>query len=134
MVDLALAYPDRAVPVKELAKNERISVKYLEQIMAALKASGLAKAARGVRGGYALTRPPASIRLTDIFKALEGTPELIECLDDPQSCPLHKGCPTRPTWLQMRAAIVGVLDGTTLQELAERKRLAGGTTVQMYNI
>ena len=134
MVDLALAYPDRAVPVKELARNERISEKYLEQIMAALKASGLTKAARGMRGGYALSRPPSSISLNDVFKALEGAPELVECLDDPNGCPLQESCPTRATWMQMRNAIVAVLDGTTLEELADRKKAKGGTCVPMYNI
>ena len=134
MIDLALAYPDRAIPVKELALTERVSVKYLEQIMAALKAAGLAKAARGVRGGYALARPPASIKLTDVFKALEGSPELVECLDHPELCPLQRGCPTRPTWLQMREAMIAVLDGTTLQDLAERKKLKAGSAGEMYNI
>ena len=134
MVDLAIAFPDHALSVKQMAKTERLSAKYLEQIMAALKAAGLVRASRGVHGGYALATPPSLIRLSDIFRAIEGDPQIIECVADEASCPLREGCPTRGVWEEMNDAISGILEHTTLQDLVERKAQVGRVAELMYHI
>lgn len=54
MVELALAYPDGTLSVRDVAERQSISAKYLEHIMASLKTAGLVTAARGIHGGYAL--------------------------------------------------------------------------------
>jgi len=125
MVELARAYPGSIVSVKVMSRNQRLSAKYLEGIMVPLKAAGLVKAVRGPQGGYALTRSPSAIRLGDIFRVLEGSPAPVRCVDRANSCPMHARCPTRTTWVQLKRAIERVLDGTTLQNLVDRK---GGTT------
>ena len=134
MVDLAIAYPDHALSVREMAKAERLSAKYLEQIMAALKTAGLVRASRGVHGGYSLATPPSLIRLSDIFRAIEGAPQIIECVGDDSSCPLREGCPTRGVWEEMNDAISGILEHTTLQDLMERKAKVASVAELMYHI
>jgi Rrf2 family protein len=109
-------------------------MKYLEHITAALKAAGLIKAVRGTRGGYALARPPADVNLGEVFRVLEGAPLVVECVENPRVCPRNSFCPTRDTWVEMRDAIQGVLDGTTLASLAERAREKASEPCVSYEI
>ena len=120
MAELADAYGEGPVPVHTLAANQNLSEKYLEQIMAPLKAAGLVKAVRGPGGGYVLGLPPSDIHLSDIYRVFEGSPAPVECVDDPESCPLYEDCPTRPFWGELKEAIEGALSRTTLQDLLDR--------------
>lgn len=122
MVELGLAYPERVVSVREMAESQHLSVKYLERIMVALKTAGLVTPVRGIHGGYALARPPSSITLGEVYRILEGSPAVVYCVDHPESCPLLQTCPTRDTWVELTAAVQGVLEGTTLEDLVERTR------------
>ena len=119
MVELARTYPDNIVTVKEMARNQLLSVKYLESIIAPLKAAGLVKAVRGFHGGYTLARPPSAIRLSEIYQILEGSLAPVKCVDTPEICPMHDRCPTRSTWGRLKDALAGVLDNTTIQDLLD---------------
>jgi len=120
MAELADAYGEGPVPVRELAANQDLSEKYLEQIMAPLKAAGLVKSVRGPGGGYVLGQPPSSIHLSDIYRVFEGSAAPVDCVDDPESCPLYDNCPTRPFWGELKEAIEDTLGRTTLQDLLDR--------------
>ena len=117
---MAAAYPDGTPSIREIAERQQLSPKYLEHIMQALKAAGLVRAARGAHGGYALTRPPGEIRMSDVFRVLEGPPAPVPCVDAPGLCGMADDCPTRDTWVELRGAIEGVLASRTLQDLAEK--------------
>jgi Rrf2 family cysteine metabolism transcriptional repressor len=134
LVELAGAWPDRTVSVREMARGQRISHKYLGQIMSALKAAGLIKAVRGVHGGYELARPPAEITLAQVFQVLEGSAAPVECVDKPGSCHLEPLCVTRDCWAEVKAAIENVLDSTNLQELVRRKKAKVAAAGPMYYI
>jgi Rrf2 family protein len=120
MIELALVWPDRIISVKEIARNQRISTKFLEQILAALKAADLIRSVRGTGGGYALTRPPEEIRMLDVFKVLEGSPALVDCVDHPEVCDARPLCPIREMWIEASKAVAAVLQKTTLKDLADR--------------
>jgi DNA-binding IscR family transcriptional regulator len=69
-----------------------------------------------------LAREPASIRIGDIYRVMEGPVAPMDCVsEDPedQTCPLIDGCETRPIWLKVRNSIVDALDSTTLADLAK---------------
>ena len=134
LVELALHYPEGAVSVREIAECQKISPKYLELIIRPLKAAGLVTAARGMHGGYTLARPPTTIRLSEVLSVLEGSPTLVECVEHPEMCPMKDGCPTRDTWCELTRALTTVLQGTTLQDLVERKKRKGGSHMLMYHI
>ncbi len=57
MLDLALE-KDQVVRLKDVAKKEDISVKYLEQIISVLQKCGYVKSVRGPGGGYLLAKNP----------------------------------------------------------------------------
>ena len=58
MLDLAANQADGYVALKDVAARQGISKKYLEQIIPVLNRAGLLQTARGVQGGYRLTRRP----------------------------------------------------------------------------
>lgn len=132
--ELATAYPDKTLSVRELAERQDISEKYLEHIMSSLKSALIVRSVRGKYGGYELRRPPEDITLAEVFRVLEGPPAPVECVERPDSCSLCGGCPTRPTWVEVRDAIVEVLEDTTVADLEDRKIESEGTGQNMYYI
>ncbi len=69
---LAERYGEGSLSVSHIASRENISVSYLEQILNALKNSGLAKSVRGPQGGYILAKKPSEISIFELLGALEG--------------------------------------------------------------
>ncbi|MCC6882459.1 MAG: Rrf2 family transcriptional regulator, partial [Verrucomicrobiales bacterium] len=70
---LAAAAPGRTLQIQELAESGTIPVKFLEQILLALKNGGLLRSKRGVGGGYQLDRPPRSISVGEIITIIDGS-------------------------------------------------------------
>ena len=120
MLDLALNYGKGPILLKDVARRQEISIRYLEQLIAPLKASGLVKSSRGSKGGYVLSKPPADIKLSEIIYALEGSIEPVECVTHPQGCRRSKNCVTRDIWGEIYQAIQGILESNTLQDLVKR--------------
>ncbi len=132
--ELARAYPRRVMSVRTLARRQRLSVKYLERIMSVLKTAGLVEAVRGAEGGYRLAAPPGSIRLSDVFRALDGGLVLVECLERPTLCSMSRRCITRRTWKTLNDALAKVLKATTLRDLGRRPCAARRATASAYEI
>ena len=72
-------FHDRKVALREVAENENISLKYLEQLAHDLVAANLLKCVRGHGGGYLLARPAEDISAGDILRAAEGTTAPVAC-------------------------------------------------------
>ena len=68
MLDLALNYGKGPISLKSVAKRQEISEKYLDQLVISLKTIGLVRSTRGARGGYVLARPPAQIKLSEVYE------------------------------------------------------------------
>jgi len=74
LTDIALHSENgSSVSAPDIAERQGISQKYLEQILTHLKQAGLIRAQKGLRGGYALTRPAGKIRLSEILNALDNS-------------------------------------------------------------
>ena len=74
LTDIALHSENgSSVSAPDIAERQGISQKYLEQILTHLKQAGLIRAQKGLRGGYALTRPAGRIRLSEILNALDNS-------------------------------------------------------------
>ena len=72
LLSLALHHESTPTSVREIAQRTALPQPYLEQILLALKGAGLVRSKRGVGGGYVLARPPASILLSEIVRAVDG--------------------------------------------------------------
>ena len=134
MVDLALHYGEGPILLKDIAKREHISERYLEQIILSLKAAGLVNSTRGARGGFILARPPSQIRLIEVMQVSEGSIAPVECVSAPEVCSHASLCVTRDIWSEMKRAMNGILESTTLQDLVERQREKEQPKARMYYI
>jgi Rrf2 family iron-sulfur cluster assembly transcriptional regulator len=70
LVDLACQPVQHPTTLAAIAKRQEISVSYLEQLFARLRAGGLIKSVRGPGGGYVLARPSTKITIADIYAAV----------------------------------------------------------------
>jgi Rrf2 family cysteine metabolism transcriptional repressor len=121
MVDIGEHYGEGPVSLRELAHRQGLSMKYMEQIVPSLKASGLIRSARGAQGGYVLAKEPRQISLHDIVHALVGSWSLVDCLDD-KLCDRAEQCVTYEIWRDIQTAIYKILDSTTLADMIDRHR------------
>ena len=121
LLDLAIHADEGPTLVREIAKREDISVRYLEQLLLPLKAANLVRATRGANGGFTLAKPPAEINLREVIQITEGTTAFTECADDAGICPRSDSCPLLSVWNEVTEAANKVLEATTLQDLISRQ-------------
>jgi Rrf2 family protein len=131
MTELARSYADgRLLSIAEIARNEGLPVSYLEQLVGELRRAGLVEGTRGVRGGYRLAREPGAITVGDVYRVLEGEVAPVECTAEdylPGSCGRESVCLSRGIWERVQAAILSVLDSTTLDDLLRTEGLQHAT-------
>lgn len=122
ILELALAYKaGKAGPlqIKVIAERQNISNKYLEQLIAIIKSAGLVRSIRGPHGGYVLAKSPEDIKLSEIFRVLEGPVFTVECVENKEACASFADCITRRLWIEVNDAILNVLTNKTLQDLVD---------------
>lgn len=126
LIDIALHGTERPVRIQDIAKRRNISVKYLEQLIRALKKAGFINSKRGPKGGHVLAMPPEDIRVGDVVRALEIRPELTECVGNPDSCLIATDCVTRQIWARATASLFRELDAVHLADLMIQARKSEG--------
>jgi len=126
LVELALHYDQGPLSLADIAEREEISVKYLESLLALLRAGSLVRSVRGAQGGYELSRAPGEITLRDVFEVLEGPEAFVPCTHDHAACSRWPECVTQQVWAQMYGAAMQVLEKTTLADLAEQSQARHG--------
>lgn len=122
LLDIALHGADGPVRIQDIAGRRNISVKYLEQLIRALKKAGFIHSKRGPKGGHVLAVAPGDIRVGDVVRALESRPELTECVGNPEICPIACDCVTRQLWARATESIFRELDAIRLADLMEQAR------------
>jgi Rrf2 family protein len=122
MLDLAIFYGNGPVTLKDVAKRQEISEKYLGHLIPALKNAGLVTSVRGAHGGYALARAPKTINLLAVVSALEGSLSLAECARRPSACRRSAACIVREVWQEASAKMLEYLASVDLERLAERQK------------
>ena len=122
MLGIALHSEGEPVSLRDVARQEGISDKYLEQIVTPLARAGLVRSVRGAGGGYLLTRKPEEYSVGDILRPLEGDLAPVECATDGGYCEHSCDCVTVELWQDIHKAVSAVVDGTTLADLLARQR------------
>lgn len=123
MLDLATYNTGEPVSIKDIARRQEISEKYLEQIISVLKRAGFVRSVRGAGGGYLLTKDPKDYTVGMIFRLTEGSLAPVEGLDSPS--PDLDDHPEEITYLvyqEIYDAVNRVVDGITLADLVERRQ------------
>jgi Rrf2 family protein len=122
---LAKRYGDEPVRIATLAAEESIPPKFLEAILLDLKGHGVLESKKGKGGGYSLSRPPSTITFGSIVRMLEGPLAPLPCASETafRPCPECENvelCGTRILFRQVRDAVAGLLDNTTVADLLRR--------------
>jgi len=121
MLSLALNYGKGPVFLKDIAKKEEISEKYLSLIIIPLRGAGLVNSNRGANGGYTLAREPSKITVKEIVDVLEGDC-LVNCIKDPSACTRISTCAARDIWVLLGGKISETLESISLEKLARMSR------------
>ncbi len=134
LLDLAIHQDEEPVPFKDIAQRQQIPLQYLEHLMTPLITAGMVRSIRGPKGGVSLAKPLEQILLSEVIQLLEGSTALVGCVDNPNLCPRSELCVTRDIWDELKKAMNGVLESTTLQDLVERQREKEQPGLAMYYI
>lgn len=121
MVHLAKAGLNKPIPLPRIANEGNIPEQFLEQIFVDLRKAGLVKSVRGAKGGYFLADKPENIIVGDIIRILEGSNNIIDCIEDNEGncCDKTDDCTTKIVWDKVRESMISVLDGMYLSDLAK---------------
>lgn len=118
MLDLAQLGTTEFIPLKEIAKRQNISDKYLELILKEFVKEDLLEGHRGKHGGYKLTRNPAEYTVGEILELSEGSLAPVTCLDTrTKPCERSNYCYTLPMWEQYHKLVHNFFYGITLSDL-----------------
>lgn len=116
MLALARSYGQGPLYLKDIARAEEISEKYLSLIIIPLRGVGLVNSTRGSHGGYTLAKSPDKITLKEIVDVMEGNC-LVDCIKDPAACSRVSTCASRDIWTMLGNKISETLDSITLRQL-----------------
>ena len=133
LFDIAYHNAGRPTQVKDIARRQGVTPRYLEQIFQTLKKAGMIAAQRGPKGGYYLARRPEEISLGDVVRATEGPIQLEgpaeEATERPPSPEDAEGVASRAltsaVWAEVGREIEALLDGITLATLCARAEAEG---------
>lgn len=111
------------ISLKEIAEDQNISKKYLEQIIPIFNKTNVLKAGRGSLGGYMLARTPDKYTVGEILRLTEGSLAPVDCVEQsPVTCPRSADCPTLPIWQGLSKVINDYLDNITLQDILDQQK------------
>jgi Rrf2 family transcriptional regulator, cysteine metabolism repressor len=103
----------------QIAKEENISLAYLERLFAKLKKAKIVISQKGVNGGYKLAKPMNKISIKEVFVALEGdlSPYKCDCLDLANICNINCKCNIKMVWQRLETEICKTLNSISLKDL-----------------
>lgn len=124
LLDMALNADKGPVHVRSIALRRSIPLKFLEQVMSALKKAGLVESFRGAQGGYILARNPEKISLAQVVEAIEGPIAPMDCTIDSNEyrCRYISVCVLREVWKEVKQSIDNVLKKISLADICKKAK------------
>lgn len=119
LLELASHYSEaEPLQIRQIAAEQNIPDRYLEQLLATLRRGGLIKSQRGAKGGYLLAREPWKIQLLEAIRCLEGS----EAEASPETAPKTvESAVVTEVWQEVNRSVDEVLQQYTLQDLCDRR-------------
>jgi Rrf2 family protein len=126
LLAIAKTPSDGITTIEEISYMEGITYPNVSKVLRPLRTGGFIKSLRGKRGGYAMAKDPADIRISDVLKALGGS------VYDHNFCIRHSGgvsdacvrfntssCGVRELWKRVQSTVDELLDSITLEDLLQ---------------
>ena len=121
MIDLAEVGSGEFISLKEIAKRQEISEKYLESIIRTLVKANVVESLRGKGGGYRLTKNPEQYTVGSILRLTEESLAPVACLEETAgTCPRSGQCRTLALWQGLDKVIQDYLESVTIADLIEQ--------------
>ena len=117
LMDLAIHQSDKPRLIRDIAKSQQISEKYISRLVIALRKAGLIRSVRGVNGGFHLDRKPEDITLLEVVEVMEGPLSIVDCVTVPKKCSHHANCAPREIWCKLNEDIRAIMSRTTLADI-----------------
>ena len=122
MIDIAENSDGNFIPLKDIAKRQDLSKKYLESIVKDMVSGKLLIAASGKGGGYKLARNPEEYNIGEILELMEGTLSSVACLAaETNNCERKETCQTLPMWIEYDNLVHDFFYGKKLSDLLKTK-------------
>jgi len=129
LFDVAYHGGGQPTQIKDVARRQQISQRYLEQIFNKLLKAGLLKSRRGPRGGYMLAKDPSQITIGDIIGAAQGPIVPVRCLAAEPGrrprCDILPTCITRHVWKESQRLLVDYFNSVSIADLCSLARKQG---------
>ncbi|MFA6142632.1 MAG: Rrf2 family transcriptional regulator [Candidatus Omnitrophota bacterium] len=133
VLDLASNYGKDVVTIHDMAKRIDAPIKFLEQVLLALKNGGFIESRRGNVGGYLLSRTPDKITVGEVVRFIDGPIEPISCVKEGYSnCADINRCVFKKLWQRVSRATSDIIDNVTFEELVSQ--VNAGQQVLAYSI
>lgn len=121
LVMLAKAEPGIPTLISQIAEEQKIPKKFLEQILLTLKNHGIVESRRGQQGGYLLLRPASAISYGEVLRIIDGPLALLPCLSITayrkcEDCLGESECEIRHVFARVTEAKREVLFGTSIAD------------------
>jgi len=117
MLELAKHYGKGPISMSDISKNQKIPVKYLEQLIIPLKKAKFITSVRGPKGGHMLTKAPQDISVWEVLLHLESKFTFVDCLADETCCDSIAACPIRSVWGKAFDSMKTIFMDTTLLDV-----------------
>ena len=119
IIEIANHTDPNGILQKDIAKNQHISLKYLDSIISALKIKGLVANSKGRGSGYILTCEPKDITMLDIYTAFEQI-VVVECINNKSLCERNThNCKAQNYWMEFSIDFRKILSKKTLAEVIQ---------------
>ncbi|MCE5300291.1 MAG: Rrf2 family transcriptional regulator [Spirochaetia bacterium] len=122
LISLAERYGSGKVPLAAISHEQKISVKYLENIMRLFLIPGIVGSSKGKNGGFFLLKNPREIRMGQIVEIAEGSVLQVHCVEDSEQCPRRGTCPVKFMWQDLQEDMMKSLNSKTLYDLVVLKK------------
>jgi Rrf2 family protein len=125
LIYLARHYDKGPILIADLARDENLPKKFLENILLSLKNNGILQSRKGKGGGYYLGRHPSKITFGQAIRVMEGPLAPVPCVSETAyakctECENEVTCGIRLVMKDVRDAMAVILDGTTLADVLEK--------------
>jgi Rrf2 family transcriptional regulator, cysteine metabolism repressor len=131
LIELASNYgTDQPLQIRQIASQQKIPDRYLEQLLAALRRHGFVKSQRGAKGGYVLGREPRQISVLEVILCVEGAESNSQ---QGKELPPPGTSVVRELWQASQAKAAEVLGACSIKDLCDRE-LQRRLSATMYYI
>jgi len=120
---LARRKPGQRVGAREISRSEKIPGPFLWKILRLLRKGKVLRSCKGIGGGYELARPAEEITLGAVARLTENTDFRHNCALGRPRCNSRNPCRLHYQWKEIRAEVAGMLEETSLADLAATRRV-----------